>query len=399
MQELAQLESLRDPATQRRRWPAELEQRFRKAQRRSHRGLRTLLFSVHALCIGGAPLYGRALYLPSDRVEPWLSLSLIIAGLLLATTAVLTWRAVDAVSSKVLQVVCVFVSGLGVVLLRYLALQGDLNFPPHMVSVVIVSLLIFGGYAWKRMAIGAISCFSLTAFIELRFTPTEAMAQVQVLCLGLMALAMIVHVRSQEAMARSSWIDRRYANALARTDALTGLSTRNYFNWQFDSRLAQARRDARRVALLILDVDHFKRINDRHGHLFGDEVLRAIGAVLSQGFAQRPLDLRMRFGGEEMVIFWYDLDEARLPALAESLLAAIRAIELVDPLSQQVVPITVSIGLTSVVPDDTTQPLSLLRRADELLYQAKAQGRDRVVIGPYRVSTESDSAEHALVLE
>ncbi len=350
----------------------------------SHRGPRTLLFTAHALFIGGAPLYGRHLYRPADPLEPWLSLTLIVAGMALLATALFTWRSADHRATKILQVVCVILSGLGAVLLRDLALRGSLNFPSHMVSVVVVSLMIFGGYAWRRMAIGAACCFLLSALIELRLNPDLPLAGVQSLCLGLMGLATITHVYIQEQIARSAWIDRRYANALARTDALTGLSTRNAFNLDFESRLAQARREKRGIAVLILDVDHFKQVNDTYGHLFGDEVLRAIGGVIVDGFARRPLDMRVRFGGEEMVILWYDIAEAQLAALAEKLLTAIRAIELAEPVGGQRVAITASIGVTSLVPDETTRPLDLLRKADALLYCAKTQGRNRAVIEPYR---------------
>ena len=98
----------------------------------------------------------------------------------------------------------------------------------------------------------------------------------------------------------------------------------------------------------------------------------------------RSSDLKIRFGGEEMLILWYDVDATQVQALTQALLDDLRQLLLHEPLRQQAVRITASAGVTHLIPDAATEPLAVLRRADELLYQAKAQGRDRAVIEAYR---------------
>lgn len=127
---------------------------------------------------------------------------------------------------------------------------------------------------------------------------------------------------------------------------------------------------------MLLDVDHFKQVNDRHGHLFGDEVLRRVGALVLERVARRPLDLRVRFGGEEIAVLWYDVDINCLQRSVAELLEAIRRLPLHDPATGAPVVVTASAGLTWLCPQGAVDPLAILRRADALLYRAKREGRD-----------------------
>jgi len=167
---------------------------------------------------------------------------------------------------------------------------------------------------------------------------------------------------------------------LSQTDALTGLANRR----QFDQRLADEWQRCSRhglwLAVVMLDVDHFKRFNDRHGHLEGDACLRRVAQAL-QACARRASDVVARYGGEEFVLLLphTGLDEAT--TLARRCLQAVdeQAIAHGDsPLGQRV---TVSVGVVALPLDASpgSDPSELLRRADEALYRAKAEGRHRVV--------------------
>ena len=123
------------------------------------------------------------------------------------------------------------------------------------------------------------------------------------------------------------------------------------------------------------DVDHFKRINDTQGHLFGDQVLRRIGGVLQQ-IAGRPLDLRARYGGEEFVLVWYDLTPLEFEHQVSNLLYMIREITLENPRLRQEIPLSASIGGIWLVPPPEQEAEPLLQDADQRLYEAKAAGRD-----------------------
>jgi diguanylate cyclase (GGDEF)-like protein len=170
----------------------------------------------------------------------------------------------------------------------------------------------------------------------------------------------------------------------AQTDAKTRLSRIDWWRKHTEVLLRQARNQNGRVAILLIDIDHFKQINDRHGHLAGDEALRAIATILRG--AIRSKDLIGRFGGEEFVIALPDTDASdaavtagRLrTAVANSPLGAMLAGVLDNPrLDPESVRLTVSIGV-AVYPTDGQTVDALLERADRAMYAAKAAGRDRV---------------------
>lgn len=383
MGELGQLERIRRQRSYSKRFPATLEAAFRDTQRRRHRLGRVVMFVIQALCIGGAPWYGSELFAPQPWLLPWLILGNTSMAVLLLTAALATYRRHEVRLTQIYQTIAVIAVAWGALFLRYLAFRGLLVWPPEIISVLIVSCCVFGGFPWLRMAVGSIFCFGLASAMELYFNGATQASALEVFSLSFMALIAVLGVYVHEVILRVAWINHRYAEALARTDPLTGLSTRAEFNRVFNHRLAQARRDQRCVAVLLLDIDHFKIVNDTYGHLFGDVVLHEVGKLIREQFARRPLDMRVRFGGEEVAILWYDVDERLIRVIAERLLAAIRALQLIDPASNRPVPITASIGLTWLLPREAVTPVAVLRKADELLYQAKREGRNRVVMQAY----------------
>lgn len=163
----------------------------------------------------------------------------------------------------------------------------------------------------------------------------------------------------------------------AERDALTSLPNRRAFDRALDHERVRYERYRHPVALLVVDVDHFKAVNDTHGHEAGDAVLRAVADCLRGGL--REIDTIARFGGEEFVIL---MPETALPAAAE---VAERLRESVE--ADRVewhgtrVPVRVSIGVSSC-PAAVAEPADLVRSADAALYQAKAGGRNRVVSAP-----------------
>jgi diguanylate cyclase (GGDEF)-like protein len=157
----------------------------------------------------------------------------------------------------------------------------------------------------------------------------------------------------------------------ARTDALTGLLNRRGFDDAFADGLHRARQTGRPMSVLIGDLDRFKSINDAQGHAAGDEVLRQFAGIVDQH--RRAGDTVARHGGEEFALILPDTD---MPA---ALVAAGRLCELVErALWHDRVPLTVSFGVASF-PRHGTTPQVLMQRADDALYLAKTQGRNRVV--------------------
>jgi diguanylate cyclase (GGDEF)-like protein len=131
------------------------------------------------------------------------------------------------------------------------------------------------------------------------------------------------------------------------------------------------------MSLLMLDIDHFKQINDRHGHGVGDEVLRAVGETVRS--CCRPSDTAARFGGDEFGVILGQTDHSGGVVVAERLLAAIR--ELRIPIEAGEVTLTCSAGLasSSLLAADF-QPADILKAADRALYCAKQQGRDLLMV-------------------
>lgn len=173
-------------------------------------------------------------------------------------------------------------------------------------------------------------------------------------------------------LATLAWRSRRTSLAmrtLAMTDELTGVPNRR----QVLSRLGSLLASGTGCSVLIVDIDHFKTINDQHGHLVGDDILRAVSAAL-RTVAHEPIELG-RLGGEEFLIASPEASEIAARRLAERLLSSVRSLDLARHVPGGRV--TISIGLTVAAPGDTVT--HLLRRADDALYAAKASGRDCVV--------------------
>ncbi len=163
---------------------------------------------------------------------------------------------------------------------------------------------------------------------------------------------------------------------LSTTDPLTQLKNRMYFDneyareWKRSSRLKSA------LSVIMVDLDHFKKINDNHGHMFGDECLRQVSATISNE-VMRPSDCVARYGGEEFVILLPNTDETGAAIIAERILKAVRHIKL--KASGEPVSLTCSIGGATVVPNFREDKAELIRRADTALYHAKNSGRNRYI--------------------
>ena len=161
---------------------------------------------------------------------------------------------------------------------------------------------------------------------------------------------------------------------MASTDKLTGLLNRHAFTILIDKLLAGYRREPRPMSLIMAAIDHFKEINDRYGHLAGDEVLQSVAKRLQAGLRQS--DLAVRWGGEEFLILLRACDLSEAERIAENLRHAIQK-ETFDVLKHQI-PVTISLGVSQFTGEESTA--QLVDRADEGLYRAKRGGRNQVCV-------------------
>ncbi|HSF39022.1 MAG TPA: GGDEF domain-containing protein [Thermoanaerobaculia bacterium] len=198
--------------------------------------------------------------------------------------------------------------------------------------------------------------------------------------LGATALSATIVVRSRE------------LRLLSTRDRFTGLLNRAVFNEQLDREVAIARREDNHFAVAMIDIDHFKRFNDTHGHAGGDQALRLVATTLRQ--ACRATDVVARYGGEEFALILPGVMSSRATDLLERIRRVMAVAPIRLPNRPNPVTVTVSIGV-ALFPEDGENAVEVLQCADRRLYEAKAQGRDRVVGPPPGRKVVEPRAERA----
>ncbi|WP_297791323.1 sensor domain-containing diguanylate cyclase [uncultured Marinobacter sp.] len=164
---------------------------------------------------------------------------------------------------------------------------------------------------------------------------------------------------------------------LSRVDALTGLANRRTFDQTLHDEWQRARREGQPLSLAMLDIDHFKLINDTYGHPVGDTCLKKVGQTLT-GFTNRPGDSCARYGGEEFALIWSNTSEDQARELANRLLHSVADLRIPNEASPTSPWLTISIGVSTVIPAIDMDEDRFITQADQALYQAKSNGRNRV---------------------
>ena len=198
---------------------------------------------------------------------------------------------------------------------------------------------------------------------------------------------MLAVIANQVGVSLQNGLLYRKMETMATTDGLTGLTNHRSFQERFEDMIQRATRHNHKVALLLCDIDFFKKVNDGYGHPVGDEVLRRVARVLQE--VPRKIDIPARYGGEEFVVVLDNVDLAQAHAVAERIRIEISKV-VVDtekgPLS-----VTESIGIAAF-PEDGRDRATLIERADLALYHAKHTGRNRVVTWQESVAAKAKKA-------
>ncbi len=246
-------------------------------------------------------------------------------------------------------------------------------------NVAIVFILAYLAYETRVALRISLAVYAVTALVLLiRVVPdlavgasyTQAVTFLRVTAFHgafVVLLYGLAHVKEQLA---AEQVHAQDMSRLAYTDALTGLANRRALQETIDQRIADAQRYDRPLSLLMLDLDLFKAINDRHGHPVGDAVLRETAVLL--GTVLRANDVIGRWGGEEFVVVAPETDDVAAEQLAERCRAELAA----HGFDQVPEGVTASIGVASFRADDAAR--DLVKRADDALYEAKRAGRNRV---------------------
>ncbi|HKS13638.1 MAG TPA: sensor domain-containing diguanylate cyclase [Pseudomonas sp.] len=206
-------------------------------------------------------------------------------------------------------------------------------------------------------------------FASWRRTAVVVSAATGVLCIGILWLSLLLgrELRRRQAAELS-------LATLAATDSLTGLANRRRLDEVLGQEWARSQRSRTPLAVLMVDVDHFKAFNQRHGHAGGDSALREVAKAIDARI-RRPADLAARYGGEEFQVVLPETELAGALQLAEHIRAGVEGL---PPFAGDTRPVTVSIGIGVYTPDTQQDLASVLGAADEALYRAKAKGRNRV---------------------
>ena len=165
---------------------------------------------------------------------------------------------------------------------------------------------------------------------------------------------------------------------LSYQDGLTGVANRRMLDSILDVEWLNARRNCQPLSVLLIDIDYFKQYNDRYGHLQGDDCLRSIAQTLDT-VASRPRDFLARFGGEEFMLVLPETDGKAAHAVADRCRQAILKLQIPHAASDASQLVSISVGVASIIPDHEGELAEFIESADRKLYQAKLEGRDRVV--------------------
>jgi diguanylate cyclase (GGDEF)-like protein len=251
--------------------------------------------------------------------------------------------------------------------------------PFYFLTTYSIALFFLGGQLFRE-ALFATAAMIIAFGATLAATGQDIAAIVYyVVVLSITGAVGAFVYRGVERQIRTSFLERGLMGELVARDGLTGLKNRGAFDDYFPRMWQQALRDRRSLALLLIDVDHFKPYNDRYGHQAGDQTLRRVAQVV-QAFARRPLDIAARYGGEEFVLGLFDLSAENIREMADQLRKAIHDLNIAHEDSATAAYVTASIGVAIVAPRMGRSPDGAVQVADEALYSAKRSGRNCISV-------------------
>ena len=357
------------------------------------RALTTLGMAVAGVLIGAYAYTDLTALMGSDLLQPHLILR---GGVVVAT---LTAIALIHGGSRRMYDIATTLWGLSLCA-AVLAIDA-LRPPGYVLHIAIDNVLLLAVYVVfmtrfrYQLALGLLFGGGLMIIAQTKQVPDSGVVSLLVStgCLSLFGLILCWRFHWLD---RKSFADRAVERelrhrmeAMAFTDPLTEIANRRAFMARCAAELERYGRHQRPFSLLLLDLDHFKRINDEHGHSVGDAFLREFAGVLDD--LSRTTDLPARLGGEEFAILLAETDLADAETVATRVLERTRTLEVIEAPDAQV---TVSIGVTEVRVDDSAVD-DLLGRADRSLYGAKDLGRDRMVSAPPEGPAQSSPAASA----
>ena len=248
-------------------------------------------------------------------------------------------------------------------------------------AVILIAVFFFVGLPYRQAlptAIAMLAAYGITAILA--GVSTAMLAKTLVVLALTTAIGAIVF-RDVEQSYRRSFLETALLGELAARDGLSGLMNRRAFDEHLLRVWQHALRNHCSIAVLMIDIDHFKQYNDICGHQGGDFALHSVAQVIKE-FARRPLDLAARYGGEEFAVILYDLALPHVHDTAERLRQGIHNLKIrrLPADESAATEVTVSIGVGLAAPTIDRTPAGVVQLADEALYEAKNAGRNCVIV-------------------
>ncbi len=360
------------------------EAAFREDYEESARGPRLILLGMGAALIAVTPFYDRfLLHIPEAFVgiSRLLQFGLQIPPILLALWC--TWHPPLRRWSAPATVLAMLLTGIGLSLQHVLGHSYDFHVPHEFVALTVAAVCMLGRLRLKVLMPWAGLLILASSATQLYGLDFSSAAFYNVISIWMLFLLAVTSAHLLESSARENWRQRRLLEMQAALDALTSLPNRRHFDRTLVQLLRQAARERKNVALMLLDVDHFKAYNDHYGHPAGDECLRQIARWLAVSM-RRPQDFCARIGGEEFAAVWFDARMDAAPVLAAKLRAGITALGIEHAGAGKRRVVSASAGFIQIVSsgaEDAATALAadMVDQADRALYEAKRAGRDRLV--------------------
>ena len=278
-----------------------------------------------------------------------------------------------------LSIVVLSILGLSGIAIQIIASMGGVStlFPSLMITILFIYLMS-GLIFYHAVAANVLVMFAfLAAGTALNLSGREfshdALAVLGTNLFG----ASVAYMH--EKTSRKRYLEACLLREMVARDGLTGIQNRRMFDQYITRIWQQAVREAKRIAVLLVDIDCFKDYNDHYGHQAGDECLRAVAVSLSQ-CARRPLDFVARYGGEEFAIVLYEASHEYVAEVLTRIQRSIAELNIPHDASRVASRLTVSIGAAFVLPAVNRSLEGLIQLADEALYCAKEEGRNRVIV-------------------
>ena len=356
----------------------EQEAEFRRAHLEENLGhIRANLCLGVVVCVAfsasEAPLLGPQL----NRIPGMIHLLVMIPALIAALAASYSPRRQRLYPAMALgAALALGVCLVGIHLLAALA-GAPMLFPSLVLAAIFIYFMMGLGFQQALGANAAMVFLYLGAGTALELPGREFGYDALVLVVANLFAGTVVY--RQEKIGRLRFLEAGLLRDLVARDALTGIQNRRMFDDFIVRTWEQASREGSRVAVLLVDIDCFKDFNDRYGHQAGDECLRAVATSLAR-CARRPLDFAARYGGEEFALILHDASREYVAEVSTRIQRSVAELNIAHEASRVASRLTVSIGAALTVPTATRTHEGLIQLADEALYAAKEQGRNRVVV-------------------